>query len=481
MNTSNTQYTKVETPGERTAFSRRAIGALALSMLLSSLGTSIANVALPTLATAFAVTVQDVQWIVLAYLLAITVLIVSAGRLGDIVGHRRLLLAGIALFTVASVLCSMAPTLAMLIAARALQGLGGATLMAIAVALVREVVPRESTGRAMGWLGTTSAIGTALGPSLGGMLLEGQGWRSIFVIMVPIGILNFLLAWRCLPVAKQRKKFNWHELDRAGTLLLGATLVAYALAMTTGRGQWDTGTTVLLIGAALGAGLFVQAQTKTRSPLIRLETLRNPSLSAGLIMNVLVSIVMMTTLVVGPFYLAQGLKLGGAQIGMVMSIGPVIAALSGVPAGRLVDRFGSSIIVLFGLIGMVTGGVALALLPSAHGVTGYVLAMAILTPGYQLFLAANNTAVMTDVPQNQRGVLSGMLNLSRNLGLITGASAMGAVFAIVSSGNSTVSRALAVTAGMQVTFAIAAALAALAIAVFAASRIIARRSASLEA
>src|SRR6185312_14172349 len=176
---------------ERTPSVRWALAGLSLSMLLSSLGTSIANVGLPTLAQAFNASFQDVQWIVLAYLLAITTLIVSVGRLGDIIGRRRLLLAGIALFTLASILCGLAPSLSLLIAARALQGLGAGVMMTLALAFVGETVPKERTGSAMGLLGTMSAVGTALGPSLGGMLIAASGWQAIFLVIVPLGIVTF--------------------------------------------------------------------------------------------------------------------------------------------------------------------------------------------------------------------------------------------------------------------------------------------------
>ncbi|HRH95450.1 MAG TPA: MFS transporter, partial [Prosthecobacter sp.] len=142
-------------------------------MLLSSLGTSIANVALPTLAQTFSASFQEVQWIVLAYLLAVTTLIVSVGRLGDILGRRRLLLSGIFLLTAASVLCGFASTLWLLTAARAVQGLGAAIMMALTMAFVGDTVPKARTGSAMGLLGTMSAVGTALGPSLGGVLIAG--------------------------------------------------------------------------------------------------------------------------------------------------------------------------------------------------------------------------------------------------------------------------------------------------------------------
>src|SRR5436190_2551252 len=309
---------------------RWVLAGLSLSMLLSSLGTSIANVGLPTLAQAFNASFQEVQWIVLAYLLAITTLIVSVGRLGDIVGRRRLLLAGLLLFTAASVLGGVAPTLWLLIAARVAQGLGAAIMMALAVALVGETVPQARTGSAMGLLGTMSAIGTALGPSLGGLLIAGPGWRAIFLLNLPLGLLAWLLAERCLPADRPGPAADRAGFDRAGTLLLALTLAAYALAMTAGRGRFGAFNLALLLAAVLGGGLFVLAEARAASPLIRLAVFRNAPLNASLAMNALVSTVMMATLVVGPFYLSRGLRLNEALVGIVMSIGPIISALSGV-------------------------------------------------------------------------------------------------------------------------------------------------------
>ena len=209
-----------------------ALASLALSMLLSSLGTSIAHVGLPTLAQAFSASFQEVQWVVLAYLLAITTLIVGVGRIGDIIGRRRLLLAGIVLFSVASLLCGVASTLGQLLAARAAQGCGAAIMIALSMALVGEAVPEARTGSAMGLLGTMSAIGTALGPSLGGVLIAGFGWRAIFLVNVPLGLLTFLLARRHLPVDRRGPQTERAGFDTLGMLLLALTLAAYALAMT---------------------------------------------------------------------------------------------------------------------------------------------------------------------------------------------------------------------------------------------------------
>jgi MFS family permease len=207
-----------------------------------------------------------------------------------------------------------------------------------------------------------------------------------------------------------------------------------------------------------------------------LAAFRNAVLNASLAMNALVSTVMMATLVVGPFYLSRALGLDAALVGIVLSIGPIISALSGVPAGRIVDRLGAPTTVIVGLIAMAAGSMSLSVFPAMFGIAGYIAAIAVLTPGYQLFQAANNTSVMMDVRPDQRGVVSGMLNLSRNLGLITGASVMGAVFALASATiDITTAHPDSVATGMRITFAVAAILIVLALAIAVGSRAVATR------
>jgi EmrB/QacA subfamily drug resistance transporter len=449
-----------------TPAARWALAGLSLSMLLSSLGTSIANVGLPTLAQAFDASFQQVQWVVLAYLLAITTLIVSAGRLGDIVGRRRLLLAGITLFTAASAVCGAAPALWLLVAARAAQGLGAAVMMALAMAFVGDTVSKARTGSAMGLLGTMSAVGTALGPSLGGVLIAGPGWRALFFVNVPLGLLAVFLAYRHLPEDSEAAHAGRARFDGLGTLLLALALGAYALSMTLGRGHFGVLNIALLLAAALGAGLFVVAQSRAASPLIRPAMFRDRRLGASLAMSALVATVMMATLVVGPFYLARALGLEAAVVGLVLSAGPFAAALAGVPAGRIIDRFGARRMTIAGLAAMAAGTLLLSMLPAAFGIPGYIAPLVVVTVGYALFQAANNTAVMANAGADRRGAVSGLLNLSRNLGLITGASAMGAVFAFASAA-ADVSTAgpSAVAAGMRITFGVAAALVVTALAI----------------
>ncbi|MFF7058367.1 MFS transporter [Achromobacter spanius] len=450
------------------------LACLSLCMLLPALATSIANVALPTLAQAFEARFQDVQWVVLAYLLAITTLIVSVGRLGDLMGRRRLMRVGIVLFTVGSALCGASPWLGGLmglIGARAVQGLGAAVMMALTMAFASEAVPKEKTGSVMGLLGTMSAVGTALGPTLGGLLISGWGWPLIFLINLPLGAVAFALAWAYLPPDRKPAAQPRARFDVMGSLLLALGIAAYALAMTAGGG-FGGNRTVLLLAATVAAVAFVRMQARAASPLIQLALFRQPTLRAGVATNALVSTVMMTTLVVGPFYLAGALGLDAARVGLVMSCGPVVAALVGVPAGRGVDRYGAQRVMLAGLAAMATGAILLPWVPLVVGgvagmarVAEYVAPLVVITSGYALFQAANSSAVMACAGADQRGAVSGVLNLSRNLGFITGASLMGAVFAwAAGAGDLRAVSPAALATGMRWTYALAAALLLLALA-----------------
>lgn len=432
---------------------RMRLAALSLAMLLPSLGTSITNVALPTLGKSFHAPFEQVQWVVIAYLLAVTSLIVGAGRLGDMLGRRRVLLFGIGLFAVASAFGAFAGSLWVLVAMRGVQGLGAAIMMALTVASVSDMVPMDRTGSAMGLLGTVSAVGTALGPSLGGFLVNWFDWPAVFVFMAAAGAVAFLFGLRVFPadVRAERKPVPF---DYPGMLLLALSLGGFALLATQG-GRFTTLTDGMLAGA-VGAGLvaFVVVEGRMVHPLVQLHLLQDRVMRAGLIAMALVSTIMMATLVVGPFYLTGVSGFNPVTTGLVMSVGPVISALTGIPAGRLVDRFGTERASLAGLAGVATGSVLMTLLPATVGVGGYIFSLALITSGYAVFQAANTTAVLKSATSSHRGVTSALLGLSRNTGLIIGASAMGAVFALGAGG----------LAGLQLTFAVATGLALMAVA-----------------
>ena len=431
-------------------------------MLLPSLGTSIANVALPALQTAFGAPFGQVQWVVLSYLVAVTTLIVGVGRLGDLVGRRRLLLGGIGIFALASAGAAMAPSLGVLIAARTAQGLGAAIMMALAVASVNDVVPKERTGTAMGLMGTVSAVGTALGPSLGGALLSWGSWPVVFVVLAGAGLATFVIGLKTLP-EKPAGDDAPVPFDFPGMLLLALSLGAYALSTTLSGacpGSLNAGLGILSV-AAFAA--FLAVERRTAVPLLQVDLLRKQGLGSGLISLGLVSTIMMATLVVGPFYLSEALGLTPVQTGLVMSIGPGVAALAGLPAGRLVDGYGSSSAMIVGLAAVVAGTTLMTVLPGWLGIGGYAGSLVTVTAGYALFQAANTTAVMAGAPQDRRGLTSALLGLSRNLGLITGASAMGAIFAMGSNGIDLLGLPPGRETGMTLTFAAAALLAATAL------------------
>jgi hypothetical protein len=287
-----------------------------------------------------------------------------------------------------------------------------------------------------------------------------------------VGALTGLLAYRHLPVDPRVPTTERAAFDNRGTLLLAVTLACYTLAMTVGGGRFGPINGALLSGAAIAVGLFVLSQARTRSPLIRPAMFRSRLLSASLATSALVATVMMTTLVVGPFYLTGALGLDAASVGLVMTIGPLVAALTGIPAGRIADRFGAQATTVIGLTGIATGCLALAAIPTTIGVAGYCAPLVVLTASYAIFQTANNTSVMTGVRPDQRGVTSGMLNLSRNLGLITGASVMGAVFSLA-AGTSHIGTAPtdSVATAMRITFLVAATLILIALAIAAASRL----------
>lgn len=433
---------------------RLRVGAsgLALSVLVASLGTSAANVALPTIARELDASFAQTQWVALAYLLAMTATSLTVGHLGDLFGRRRILWSGIAVFTAAALLCAIAPTLWMLIAARALQGVGAAVMMALPLARARDMVPPERLGSVMGLLGTTAAVGTASGPALGGLLITVAGWPTIFAAMVPLGLLAGLLTGASAKDG-HRTGAAPRGFDIGGVLLLTAAVTLYTLGVTApgADGSWPT--LPLLGGAVVATGLFVLREFRATHALLPLSLLTNRSISGGAILNLIVGTVMMSTLVVGPFFLAGGLHLPPAAIGATMAAGPVASIGTGLLAGRAVDRFGTSRTTSLGLAAMIVGALALALLPGWWGLPGYITGTVLLAPGYQLFLAANNTGVLSATPAERRGLTSGLLGLSRNLGLVTGASVLAALFAAASgSPEITAASPEALTSALRVTF-----------------------------
>ena len=395
---------------------------------------------------------RDAQWVVIAYLLSVTTLVIVMGKLGDAFGRRQLLLTGIGLFGFSSIAAMLSTELWQVVALRGLQGVGAAAMMALTMAAVGDMVPKERTGSAMGLLATVSAVGTALGPSIGGAVLSVFGWPGVFGVMGTGAMASWVSGY--VLFLRDRQHGSSFRLDIRGMVILAATLAAYALASTVDFTPLVAA--ALWSGAALGIGLFIAVEMRSSAPLVDLRLLAEPAISVGLTSLAVVSAILMSTLVVGPFFLSQTLHLSPLDVGLVVSVGPTVTAIVGVPAGRLVDRLGATRVALLGLVVLLGGTMSMAGLPAAIGTWGYIASIAMITTGYSLFQTSANTAIMARGGPGRRGVVAALLALARNIGLITGASAMGAIFAgaAASTDGGT---------GLAVTFAVSSALAAAAI------------------
>lgn len=429
------------------------VAILAMCTATSQLGTSAVNAALPEMSS-WAGNATQAQWSVVAYLLALTSASLVVGYLGDLMGRIRVLKGGLLLFVVASVMCALAPGMAVLILGRVVQGVGAAAMTVLPLALVRDSVPPGRSGTAMGTLGTAAAVGTASGPALGGLLMGMWGWPAIFWAMLPLPMLVLAALPAATHIAPSgigahrgtTRDTGIDPAQRPGAVfdLLGTTVLVATIAILsfvfTGGSSARAVTLILSGGAVLLLVLLIPIERRASHPILPAVLLRRPAVAGGAILNVTVAAIMMSTLVLGPFYLTGALGLGSAAMGVVMAAGPLTSVCVGVLAGRLVDRGDSARLVAFGLLLMAIAATALAFLPPIIGLPGYLTGTVLLAPGYQLFMAANNTQVMQYVSGSRRGTAAGILSLSRSIGQVTGASLVATFFATVIGDPSTASR-----------------------------------------
>lgn len=436
------------------------VAPLASVTVIAALGTSLVNVLLPAIAGDFDVAMPSVQWVTLAFLLSSTILIVPVGRLADEVGRVRVLRVGLGVFMLASLVASVAPGLEALIVARAIQGAGVAAMLSLPVALVRETVAKDQMGRGMGIIGASMASGMALGPALGGLFAASAlGWRGTVFLLVPLGVASWILLGKvpaAVAASPQRK-----SVDVAGISLLALVLAGYATALSLTPGGW-VGTGGLLALVALGIWLWVRVEKRAVSPLVDLGQVRSLGIVTGLALNFCGSFIMMTFTIIPPFYLTQGLGLDMGWMGLAMAVGPVFAILTGVFAGGWVDRWGSTRMTVAGLATMTVAALGFAVLVPVWGVIAFLVAAALLTPGNQMFMAGNNTAILSRAGAAQQGAVSGMMTLARNLGFITATAVMALVF---NSATTSVDGPDGASLGMTACFGLAAVVGILAVSI----------------
>jgi EmrB/QacA subfamily drug resistance transporter len=406
-----------------------AMAGLGMGVFMATLDASIVNISLPTLVQEFKTNFATIQWVVLSYALVLTSLMLMVARLGDMIDKKRIWMVGLALFTLGSLLCGLSPSVGWLIAFRALQGLGATMMQALGIAMITEVFPPNERGRALGIMGSVVSTGIAIGPPLGGILIGLVGWRSIFLVNIPIGLITAFVVTRYVPnsyptVAKQR-----FDLRGAGVLMV--MLSCYALGMTLGQrlGFSAPLTLTLLAAASISFAVLLVVEQRTEQPMIDLSLFRNPLFSMNLLMGFLVFVVLTAGFIL-PFLLELVQGYPPQMVGLMMMASPITMGLASPLAGILSDRYGSRVISMTGLVVIIAGCLSMTTLTMDVTPLGFVARMIPLGIGFGLFQSPNNSAIMGTAPRHRTGIASGLLSLSRTLGQSTGMPLMGALFAM---------------------------------------------------
>lgn len=404
-----------------------AMAGIGMGVFMSTLDAGIVNIALPTLVKELNTTLPVVEWVVLSYIVVITAAMLGVARLGDMLGKKKLYTGGLAVFTFGSLLCGLAPNVHWLIAFRALQGVGAVMTNALGTAIITEIFPRSERGRALGIIGSTVSVGIAMGPSLGGILIGLVGWRSVFLVNVPVGILTVFLVSRVVPASRPGAPGQRFDLLGAGILLV--TLTCYALGMTFAQetGFGDARNLALLGVALVGLALFLFVEWRAPQPMVDLRLFANPLLGINLLMGFLVFVVMSGQFIM-PFFLQLVKGYRTEEMGLLVAIVPVLTGVIAPISGSLSDRFGSRGISLIGLLMIMGGCLSVSTLHAGVTPLGYVLRLMPLGLGLGLFQSPNNSAIMGAAPRDRLGLVSGLLSLSRTLGQTTGMPLMGMLF-----------------------------------------------------
>lgn len=404
------------------------LAAVAMGIFLATIDGSIVNVALPTLVGVFQAEFHLVEWVVLSYLLVVTTLMLSVGRLGDMIGKKQLYNAGMIIFTAGSVLCGLAPGVYWLIGFRVLQAIGAVMMMALGTAILTEAFPARERGKVLGIGGSVVSIGIVAGPVLGGILIESLSWHWIFFVNLPIGIIGAVMVHRFVP---DLKPAGGQRFDYWGAMTLFVSLTAFSLALTLGQQEgFDQPFIVSLLAAwAVFLILFLVVEWNSSEPMVDLRLFKNALFSVNLITGFITFIAIAGTIILMPFYLENVLGYSTRSVGLLLAIVPVAMGLIAPVAGSLSDRFGTRPITVVGLGVLVVGYYSVSTLSTDTTALGYVLRFLPIGLGMGIFQSPNNSAIMGSVPRTRLGVASGLLSMTRTLGQTVGIAALGALWA----------------------------------------------------
>jgi EmrB/QacA subfamily drug resistance transporter len=398
-----------------------------IGIFMATLDGSIVNVALPTLTEYFKTDITTIEWVIMAYLLTITSLLLSLGRLSDMFGRKPIFAGGLALFTVGSGLCAISATEGQLIFYRIIQGIGAAMLMATGVAIITHAFPPRERGKAMGLIGTVVSIGSMAGPITGGFLIEKVGWQSIFYINIPIGIFGTLMALRVL----HKDETNpGQTFDVSGALTLFMSLILLLLALSQGQDSgWESGYIIsLFILSAVLFIVFIYVETKARHPMMELRHFKNRPFAAANISSMISFVAMFNVILMMPFFLENELGYSPEEVGIVFLAVPLVMSVISPISGWLSDRANSYVLSSIG-VGIASISIlALSFLSKSSGFIDVTSRLALLGLGLGLFQAPNNSIIMGSLPKEQIGIAAGTLGTMRNMGMVIGIAVSGAIF-----------------------------------------------------
>ncbi len=399
---------------------------VALSTMLAPLNSTMIAVALPNVMAEFNVGVAGVAWLVTAYLAAMASLQPLAGKIGDRLGRRRLVLGGLMLFGLASLTSAVAPRLWVLILFRTLQGVAGALIVPNGAALVREVLPEAQRGTGFGYIGAAVAIAAASGPPLGGVIITMAGWRAIFLVNVVVVLPSLAIGWKRLPSGRQTTA--GHRFDWAGAILLPVLIIGTAgLLMSLGRNATPFRLVVGSVAVCAAATVFVWQECRHPDPVIKPRLFRHRAFAAASSGIGLGNLTMYTLLLSVPLLLANRNGFSSLQIGLVLtslSASMVIVTPFG---GRFADRFGRRLPTVVGLAMLTLGALPIALAGTDIALPTLVIGLTLVGIGVGLSTPGLQTTAVESVPREEAGVASGVYSTSRYLGSILGSTILGAL------------------------------------------------------
>jgi EmrB/QacA subfamily drug resistance transporter len=405
------------------------LSSVSLGTFMATLDGSIVNISLPKIQDAFGIGISTVEWVSVGYLLVVGAFLLPFGRLGEILTFKRIYLAGFVLFTVASVLCGLAPSAETLIVFRAIQGVGAAMLQAMGPAIVARTFGPGERGRALGLNAISVSIGLSLGPALGGFLTEIGTWRAIFFVNVPVGVLAVLWAQRVLPAERGAEHVRF---DVAGAALSSVGLLGLLLALSEGQGWGWTSPAVIapLALFAVCAASFVWVETHAAQPMLDLRLFRIRPFAVGNLSVVVAFVGLFTATFLLPFFLENGAGFSALDAGLLLTPIPITQAIVAPFSGAVSDRIGQRVPASLGIAILVAGLVSLTQLPTTFEVGDLVWRLVLVGFGMGLFMSPNSSAVLGSVPRPRIGTASGTLAQMRIDGQALGIALSSAVVAI---------------------------------------------------